>query len=82
MVPVGFDSVAYGRGGGELAWSFRERGERTTPANGVGPTPARATTAGRDPGAVEERQAARDGLAFTALANGFASCEDPAALQA
>jgi hypothetical protein len=29
-----------------------------------------------------KRQAAREGLAFTELANGFASCEDPAALQA
>ena len=29
-----------------------------------------------------KRQAARQGLAFTALGNGFASCADPAALQA
>ncbi len=29
-----------------------------------------------------KRQAARDGIVFTALANGFASCEDPSALQA
>jgi hypothetical protein len=29
-----------------------------------------------------KRQAARNGIVFTALANGFASCEDPSALQA
>jgi hypothetical protein len=29
-----------------------------------------------------KRQARREGIAFTALANGFASCDDPAALQA
>lgn len=29
-----------------------------------------------------KRQASRDGLAFTALANGFATCEDPGRLQA
>src|SRR6266571_2523077 len=29
-----------------------------------------------------KRQATREGLAFTELANGFASCDDPAALQA
>ena len=29
-----------------------------------------------------KRQAARDGIAFTALSNGFGSCEDPSALQA
>jgi hypothetical protein len=29
-----------------------------------------------------KRQAARAGIAFTALSNGFASCDDPAALQA
>ena len=29
-----------------------------------------------------KRQAARDGVGFTALSNGFAACDDPAALQA